>query len=155
MDTFIKDITKIRKELGWSQQKLADKMFISQHAISQYENGKRNLSTEMFLYILSVMGVNIQYQLTNEKGEKLKMNKKNRKVPTEAIDFRAIRTEEGFRLWALQNDTETILVDINEVHFVVYKRGRDGALFWLDLDSFDEDKLIDICKEEDISYEQL
>ena len=85
------------------------------------------------------------------------MNSKRIEVPTEPIDFRAIRNEEGFRLWTLQHSSETIVVDINEEHFVVYEQEREGALFWLYLDdeNFKEEKLIQICKEEGISYEKI
>lgn len=157
MEQFRGDLVRIRKSLGWSQQQLAEKMFVSQNTISQYETGARAITAEMFFFMLSVMGVSIHYKFNNEKGETVNMELLNREVPKEPIDYRAIGTEEGFRLWALQNNPSSLRVDIihSREHFVVYTDGEEDALFWLYLDAFDVQKLKSICQEEKISFEEL
>lgn len=157
---FKEDLVSIRKSLGWSQQKLAEKMFVSQNTVSQYETGVRAITAEMYLFMLSVMGVSIQYVYENEKGEKINMESTKREVPTEPIDYRAIGSGEGFRLWALQNNPDTLRIEItrymNEYeHFVVYKNGDADASFWLYLDTINVNELIQICREENISFEEL
>lgn len=44
-----KRITKLRKDKGWSQEKLADKMGVERKSISHYET----VQTEMSIYILA------------------------------------------------------------------------------------------------------
>lgn len=44
-----KRITKLRRDKGWSQEELADKMCVERKSISRYETGK----TEMSIYVLA------------------------------------------------------------------------------------------------------
>jgi transcriptional regulator with XRE-family HTH domain len=155
MDNLQEELLRVRQHVGISQSELAEKAFLSQNTISQYERGVRKLTTDTFLYLLAAMNVSFHYEFSDEKGEKITMKSKFIEVPKEPIDFRAIRSEEGFRLWALQNDPSNLTVDLNDEHFVVYKKGVEGALFWLYLGVFDRDKLLQICEEEKIFYEEL
>lgn len=152
---FKEDLIQLRKKMGLSQQQLADRLFVSQNTISQYETGARCLTVDMFFLILGAMGISLSYQFINDNGDDLTLKTTKPNIPNEPIDFRAIRSEEGFRLWALQNNPESIYVDINDKHFIVHKKRIEGALFWLYLDDFDVDKLIQICMEENIEYEEI
>ena len=56
-----------RKELGYTQAELAQKTQTSQPYISQLENDKFNLSTQMIVNISVALGVSIDYLLLDKK----------------------------------------------------------------------------------------
>lgn len=153
MDTLQQDLPRIRKELGWSQQTLAEKSFLSQNTISQFETGARRLSTEMFFFLLSVMEVTFQYSFTNNKGEIMMTQTKQQQISAEPIDFRAIQNEEGFRLWVLQRENSKITVIFVEDQFMVYE--NEEYIFHLYEELFNFQALLRICEEEGIQYDQL
>ena len=56
-----------RVELGYTQTELAQKTQTSQPYISQLENDKFNLSTQMIVNISVALGVSIDYLLLDKK----------------------------------------------------------------------------------------
>lgn len=48
-------IRKLREEKGWSQQQLSDEIHVAQHAISQWENGKRIPDAETYQQVLEIL----------------------------------------------------------------------------------------------------
>ena len=56
-----------REELGYTQAELAQKTQTSQPYISQLENDKFNLSTQMIVNISVALGVSIDYLLLDKK----------------------------------------------------------------------------------------
>lgn len=53
-----------RNELKWSQQDVAEKLFISNKTYSQYERGTRNADTEMLFQIIELLNIDIDDVLT-------------------------------------------------------------------------------------------
>lgn len=55
-------VKDIRLHLGLSQKELADKLFISQNTISQYENGKRQVPSEIIEKLLDMSQLRIKLE---------------------------------------------------------------------------------------------
>lgn len=53
-------IAKFRKELGMSQNELAEKIGTKQQVISRIEGGNQNISIQMLLKISNVLGQNLK-----------------------------------------------------------------------------------------------
>lgn len=56
-----------RKELGYTQTELADRMQVTQSYISQLEYDGFNPSTQMIISIAATLGVSIDYLLIENK----------------------------------------------------------------------------------------
>lgn len=63
-----KSIKRIRKEKGYSQKQLAEKLGTTPQNLAQYENGKRTPKIETLNKIATALGVNIT-DITNEYYE--------------------------------------------------------------------------------------
>lgn len=48
-------IRKLREEKGWSQQRLSEEIHMTQHTISQWENGKRIPDAETYQRVLAIL----------------------------------------------------------------------------------------------------
>lgn len=79
IETVLKtNIRKLRTELGWSQEKLAEKINVSPSHITQIENGNRSPSIETIAKISNAFGVeysdlffpNIESSKNKEKSQK-------------------------------------------------------------------------------------
>lgn len=55
-------VKNIRLYLGLSQKELSDKLFISQNTISQYENGKRQVPSEIIEKLLEMSNLRIKLE---------------------------------------------------------------------------------------------
>lgn len=65
-------IKQYRTEAGFTQQQVADKLFVAKNTYNQYENGTRKIESEMFMKILGVLGIRTDFRYeqfveTNEK----------------------------------------------------------------------------------------
>lgn len=65
MKNLIREMREIR---GMSQLQLAEKLKITQQAISQYENGFRNPKIETLTKIAEVLGFKITVTITDEEA---------------------------------------------------------------------------------------
>ena len=63
-------LSKIRKEKGYSQLKVAFALNISREALSYYENGKREPSLDLLLQMSKYFNVSIDYLITGEEFKK-------------------------------------------------------------------------------------
>lgn len=52
---------QLRVEMGLSQETLANKLFITQHALSQYETGKRKIPDDTLVLLAEQLGVTISF----------------------------------------------------------------------------------------------
>jgi len=52
-----------RKEAKMTQEQVAKQLFIAKNTYSQYENGVRKMESEMFLKILDVLGIQIEFNV--------------------------------------------------------------------------------------------
>lgn len=60
-------LKEIRKQKGYSQQKVAFDLSISREALSYYENGKRSPDTDMLLRMSKYFDVSIHYLITGRE----------------------------------------------------------------------------------------
>ncbi len=57
-------IAALRKELGWNQAELANRLKISSSAVGMYEQGRREPSADTLVAMARVLGVSVDYLLT-------------------------------------------------------------------------------------------
>lgn len=62
-----KTIAELRKEKGWTQIELAEKLQVSDKAISKWEKDSGAPSVEFFPVLAEVFGVSIDYLMTGKK----------------------------------------------------------------------------------------
>lgn len=65
-------IRHLRKENGMTQEEVAEKLHLTPHAISQYENGKRQVTIDMMQNILSLFGYELKIEKSSITREELK-----------------------------------------------------------------------------------
>jgi transcriptional regulator with XRE-family HTH domain len=73
-------ITRLRKERGYSQTELAERIGIIQALVSDYEKGKLRLSAEMAVRFARALDVTTDDLLQPAKGKRRKALKPSRKV---------------------------------------------------------------------------
>lgn len=61
MSKFSNRLKELRKNKGWSQEKLAEKLNVSRSRIGMYEQGKRQPDFEMYEAIADLFNVNLDY----------------------------------------------------------------------------------------------
>lgn len=59
-------ILKLRKENGWSQEDLADKLKVSRQAISKWEGAQSTPDLERIIQMSSIFGVSTDYLLKDD-----------------------------------------------------------------------------------------
>lgn len=59
----MKHISDLRKEYGWTQTELANKLNVSQQAVSKYEKGEREPDIDVLLRIANIFNVSSDYLL--------------------------------------------------------------------------------------------
>lgn len=64
-----KTIAELRKEKGWTQIELAEKLQVSDKAISKWEKDSGAPSVEFFPTLAELFGVSIDYIMTGKKPE--------------------------------------------------------------------------------------
>ncbi len=57
-----------RKELGWTQQQLADKVGVNRFWVTDFENGKSTVALRFVLKTLSVLGLHLKLEDHRDKG---------------------------------------------------------------------------------------
>ena len=65
-----KTIAKLRKEKGWTQIELAEKLKVSDKAVSKWEKDDAFPSVEFFPVLASLFGVSIDFLMTGKAPEK-------------------------------------------------------------------------------------
>lgn len=123
-----KVLKDVRLMIGLTQKQLADSLFITQNALSQYENGKRDIPTEILEKVLEMANLEIKLEKKpTYASERLKELIKiegdlKRKFPTWNID------QSGGGVWILEKDIyseslgKNVLVKITEDVVVVYRK---------------------------------
>lgn len=64
-----KTIAELRKEKGWTQVELAEKLQVSDKTVSKWEKDNGAPSVEFFPALAEVFGVSIDYIMTGKKVE--------------------------------------------------------------------------------------
>jgi transcriptional regulator with XRE-family HTH domain len=70
--TFEERLKNERKNKGWSQEELAEKLFVSRQSISKWENGQNYPSIEIIIKLSDLFGLTIDELLRSD--EELKKN---------------------------------------------------------------------------------
>ncbi|MCM3708608.1 MULTISPECIES: helix-turn-helix domain-containing protein [Cytobacillus] len=65
---FAEKLKKERKEKGWSQEELAEKLYVSRQSVSKWENGQNYPSIEIIIKLSDLFGVTID-ELLRSDGE--------------------------------------------------------------------------------------
>src|SRR6266566_2821962 len=81
-----------RRELGWSQDLLAQKAGISKSFLSDLETGKRSIGADTLLDLGRALGVSLDYLMTGEPGQG---QAPGLQIPG---DLAAFATEEGISM---------------------------------------------------------
>ena len=76
----MKNLRKIRKENGMTMKDLADKIGVSESAISQYENGKRQPGFETLKELSGIFNVSVDYLLDIDSGNEFSISKQEREL---------------------------------------------------------------------------
>ena len=93
--TFATNVKNLRREIGFTQTELAEKIFVNKSMISAYEKGKRMPSLDVLIQLSSIFNVSIDYLLgiqrenTDDKETAIDisgLNNKQRKIIKELID---------------------------------------------------------------------
>lgn len=66
METLNDRIKNLRKEKGWTQLQLAEKLNVTDKAVSKWEVGEANSDISLIVTIASLFGVSIDYLLTGK-----------------------------------------------------------------------------------------
>ncbi|MBS4207070.1 helix-turn-helix transcriptional regulator [Bacillus sp. FJAT-50079] len=70
---FAEKLKKERKEKGWSQEELAEKLFVSRQSVSKWENGQNYPSIEIIINISDLFDVTIDELLRSDEELKEKV----------------------------------------------------------------------------------
>lgn len=62
-------ISKLRKEKGWTQNELAEKLQVSDKAVSKWESNKGDPSIEFLPVLAELFGVTLDYLMTGKEAE--------------------------------------------------------------------------------------
>ncbi|MCH1624555.1 helix-turn-helix domain-containing protein [Fredinandcohnia quinoae] len=70
---FAEKLKKERKQKGWSQEELAEKLFVSRQSVSKWENGQNYPSIEIIIKLSDLFGVTIDELLRTDEELKEKV----------------------------------------------------------------------------------
>ena len=76
----MKNLRNIRKENGMTMKDLADQIGVSESAISQYENGKRQPGFETLKELSGIFNVSVDYLLDIDRDNEFTISKQEREL---------------------------------------------------------------------------
>ena len=63
IDVIYKRIRDLREDKDWTQQKMADLLFVNRRTYAAYENGVNSMTPEMLIKIAKIHNVSVDYLL--------------------------------------------------------------------------------------------
>lgn len=84
---FAEKLKKERKDKGWSQEELAEKLFVSRQSVSKWENGQNYPSIEIIIKISDLFGVTIDELLRSDDELKEKVINDSRQLAHPKLKF--------------------------------------------------------------------
>ena len=84
---FADKLKKERKNKGWSQEELAEKLFVSRQSVSKWENGQNYPSIEIIIKVSDLFGVTIDELLRSDEELKEKVNKDSKQFAYPKLKF--------------------------------------------------------------------
>ena len=115
MSEFKEKLKKLRKEKGWSQDQLAEKIGIHGRHVGKYEIGKAMPNAETVVKIAKVFGISIDYLLMDKDDLSLKSRISDTKLllAFESVDQMNPRNKEVIMTlidaFIKKNQIETVL----------------------------------------------
>lgn len=105
---FCEKLTVLRKQNGWSQEELAEKLDVSRQAISKWESGQSLPESERIVQLSRLFGVTTDYLLIDERMEEVspaaperESSRSLRRVSLqEAEEYLSSRSRSSFRIAA-------------------------------------------------------
>ncbi|CDQ18474.1 DNA-binding transcriptional regulator, XRE-family HTH domain [Halobacillus karajensis] len=70
---FAEKLKKERKNKGWSQEELAEKLYVSRQSVSKWENGQNFPSIEIIIHLSDLLGLTIDELLRSDEELKEKV----------------------------------------------------------------------------------
>ncbi|MGM7723426.1 helix-turn-helix domain-containing protein [Metabacillus sp. Hm71] len=84
---FAEKLKKGRKEKGWSQEELAEKLFVSRQSVSKWENGQNYPSIEIIIKLSDLFNVTIDELLRSDEELKEKVIKDSKQLAHPKLKF--------------------------------------------------------------------
>ena len=97
-------IAKLRKEKGWTQDVLADKLQVSNKAISKWESNKGEPSLEFLPKLAELFGITLDYLMTGKKVEEV-VNYDDMDAEKRAVRIVANDDIDNFEKYKYNNDS--------------------------------------------------
>ena len=136
-------IKKLRKEIGMSQQGLADRLSVLRPTISQMENGERKVTAEELIKLSQILNTSVQYLMgledqpeivLRERREKMTKPQMRINVPAKNLDrFREVLLYILGKVGSKPNVGETVIykllyfIDFN--YYEKYEEQLIGATY--------------------------
>lgn len=76
-----------RKNKGWSQEELAEKLFVSRQSVSKWENGQNYPSIEIIIKVSDLFGVTIDELLRSDQELKEKVIRDSKQLAYPKLKF--------------------------------------------------------------------
>ncbi|MNO34371.1 HTH-type transcriptional regulator ImmR [compost metagenome] len=84
---FAEKLKAERNKKGWSQEELAEKLFVSRQSVSKWENGQNYPSIEIIIKISDLFGVTIDELLRSDEQLTKKVINESRKLAHPKLKF--------------------------------------------------------------------
>ncbi|WP_044481422.1 helix-turn-helix domain-containing protein [Paenibacillus antibioticophila] len=84
---FAEKLKTERSKKGWSQEELAEKLFVSRQSVSKWENGQNYPSIEIIIKISDLFGVTIDELLKSDEELAKKVIKESRQLAYPRMKF--------------------------------------------------------------------
>jgi len=84
---FGEKLKSVRKTKGWSQEELAEKLFVSRQSVSKWENGQNYPSIEVIIKLSDLFEVSIDELLRTDEDLKEKVIKDSKQLAHPKLKF--------------------------------------------------------------------
>lgn len=84
---FGEKLKNLRKDKGWSQEELAEKIFVSRQSVSKWENGQNYPSIEIIIKLSDLFGVTIDELLRSDEDLKEKVINDSKQLAHPKLKF--------------------------------------------------------------------
>ena len=84
---FGEKLKNLRKDKGWSQEELAEKLFVSRQSVSKWENGQNYPSIEIIIKLSDFFGVTIDELLRSDEELKEKVINDSKQLAHPKLKF--------------------------------------------------------------------
>ncbi|MEF3305378.1 helix-turn-helix domain-containing protein [Paenibacillus sp. GYB003] len=123
---FAEKLKTERKKKGWSQEDLAEKLFVSRQSVSKWENGQNYPSIEIIIKVSDLFGVTVDELLRSDEELTKKVIKDSKQLAHPKLKFIFdVLFLIGFALLAIKLGV-LLLNKVTALDIMLY----GGALLW-------------------------